>query len=1607
MASVLRDFFELSTVHAENYIRRIRDMRNIAYWKGYFYFMHFEDGTGTLAQGYYISKTTSDLSVASTVEVTILLSGSAAYEKTYCTRFLQLNTAAGGLFNTIVCCALLIVNPTSTALEIVQGNCLDDGSVTWSKKGSTVGANEGFLYDIVAEYPTPGTNSLYHILQILNSGSTTVLYSNTRNQFAGDSLNSVVLDAAAAQKEKVIAGWWDRDNSEYHLIYPPSTIWKEYKYVPKPAGVTYVQDMIFAIPSSYDIRRSLFWYEVVDADIGKVKYFMFNLYYLYWYNYKEAEWNNYETTIASEVNCGLWTRTFLELYSIKIFAWNNALWKLTDQIVLKKFQAFEPRDYKKVYLTNKNESLTGVIQFQDRNGSDDLSGWTDADNTLSVSKEIVGHKNTLNFKTDAINEAVEYTVTTSTSGRLEFHIKLKQTNKNVYFQIYSSTYLCRIRFSSAGNIYFEGTAASGILDTYSIDIWYKIAIDYIQNSTCTLYKDNVSLGTVTGNNVNFTKIRIVDTTGSAEVEFDSFGLSEDSYVSNTIDKIQAYAGHGDTLDDAIIGAGQNLGGLSYKLLDYDEGTLFGLVTYEMFKATIASIIRTTDTFEDESMDLYNDLEQLLVTAKVDEDNNDGRFRHEIKLKPWNVDDYNTKNKITVTLIQYTYAAMYKYILDNFALHKKYGEGTNALVNIFTATQISGADTGWTNGDYSGGTSSYINKKSFLNGFMKDVLQQYDNGAGQAFLTYTLPGNYTVFSGWIASSDIAKEVKLEFYDSGGRITLLNIDSSLIQIYTSTGFQTVGTPVNNTKFHWAIVFLKSTNQMQVYISGSYVNIYTVNRAFTDDYITYIKYGTNSTDTGYYGWHSDLYKGNSIVQALNTCCSISPLLTTKYDFRIKNKTIGQIEKLIDDETGYVVSERPDGLTYIDQYAPSGLTINKDEDQGITYQSLMGDKRQKFSLIIGYGGYIEGKQITSRAFGEPNYGTYEFWRPSINGQDPNDIYYDANGNPKSYRLDNAVQEVITKRNKFLRTQEMGKKEVGLFYVGTSFTYSNAQFKISGETWNCWRKVIFNMNLKDCRMEIADSLYTPSDQDGYADPEARLTQGIESNSENIVNNQQGIGQLEENVNSADGQGITPAYGKVDSNNNYSANSEVESFTEDKIDGTASNWENSDGSSCVSSFQSSITLTNSVNNKSVAFKNVMQFFDNNAAAKCQVTHTINGIIFSGWFASSNITFDTQIQFYEDANRIGIIRIDTDEIRWYGGSTITIIENINNNTAYHYLLIFDVDNDKVDIYINGFKYPTQSIEHNITTQINKVIFGTSTGDSNYYGYHITHYAGTDFYDALSSLFDGSWNPKQLITQKISGAIKTDNILTAYIEENARNLDENIWGFFLSQTTASALSSGSPINTTVGCHRILIVVNAGSDVSGTLTITGTTRDREDTSNSTPANTEDIVIDGLSTDNSSTDAQGNTVHEFLNVFMSDNWFEGAITISTTDLNISDLDIYAILYHQFDDFYNIYLKTLNVTAKVTNASGWFYMYLYLIDCVNLNKKYNIENIVAHEITAAITVANKGYRRRKKIRRVINGNEGHGVWGELFFGPAAATYWQDISIYLTGMLDGEDPLLE
>jgi len=236
-----------------------------------------------------------------------------------------------------------------------------------------------------------------------------------------------------------------------------------------------------------------------------------------------------------------------------------------------------------------------------------------------------------------------------------------------------------------------------------------------------------------------------------------------------------------------------------------------------------------------------------------------------------------------------------------------------------------------------------------------------------------------------------------------------------------------------------------------------------------------------------------------------------------------------------------------------------------------------------------------------------------------------------------------------------------------------------------------------------------------------------------------------------------------------------------------------------------------------------------------------------------------------------------------------------------------------------------------------------------------------------------------------------LFSVYEEQPSRNFNHQIHGAFEAALTGGAVSNGSPQVVSSGLSKLLFVVNAGADVNGTLTVTGTAVDRNSQTR-TPGATEDITIDTLTTDNSTTDAQGNTIHGFENAYVTSSWYLGSITLSTTDLNLSDIDVYNVGFEQVNDAPVLTLTTIDTTLLTTNASAWFYEYFYILE-VNGSKKCTITMSASLELPVGDTVADRVYRLREGNIDVDIDGTTDGFWIEVFFGPAAASYFDNVNI--------------
>ena len=235
------------------------------------------------------------------------------------------------------------------------------------------------------------------------------------------------------------------------------------------------------------------------------------------------------------------------------------------------------------------------------------------------------------------------------------------------------------------------------------------------------------------------------------------------------------------------------------------------------------------------------------------------------------------------------------------------------------------------------------------------------------------------------------------------------------------------------------------------------------------------------------------------------------------------------------------------------------------------------------------------------------------------------------------------------------------------------------------------------------------------------------------------------------------------------------------------------------------------------------------------------------------------------------------------------------------------------------------------------------------------------------------------------------LDSYLDIKTRQSVWDIHGGIESISTANALDSvPTDITDTIGLGKIIVVINAGGDVTGAITVTGTTVDR-DTGAETGADTDTLTVDTLTTDNSGTDAGGNVTYAFINAYITTKWFKGAVTLSTTNLTLTDVDIYQCSFEQFNDLPNVMIDTIDTNQLANNAAANIYWHLYSVkpsgDKVTLAKE------VSMELTAADVAANKHYRLRRGNLAISIDGTAEGFFVQCYPEPLASLYWEDINL--------------
>ncbi len=239
-----------------------------------------------------------------------------------------------------------------------------------------------------------------------------------------------------------------------------------------------------------------------------------------------------------------------------------------------------------------------------------------------------------------------------------------------------------------------------------------------------------------------------------------------------------------------------------------------------------------------------------------------------------------------------------------------------------------------------------------------------------------------------------------------------------------------------------------------------------------------------------------------------------------------------------------------------------------------------------------------------------------------------------------------------------------------------------------------------------------------------------------------------------------------------------------------------------------------------------------------------------------------------------------------------------------------------------------------------------------------------------------------------ARSVDIPIQSFTEHVERFGEHEVHGAVHDVSTGDPLDSGNDINLTIGISRIMLVLNAGGDASGSILITGTSVDR-DTKAETPADTETLTVSGLSTDDTTEVVTGVFRKGMSDAPITTKWWKGAIVISTSDLTLTDVDTYQVAYEQMNDQPGLTLKTFDADVHITNAAGWFYLYLYTV--VIADGLATVTMVAEHIVASGDAVADMHYRERRALLALALDGTTDGFFYDGFFGPTGQQYIKDL----------------
>ena len=247
-----------------------------------------------------------------------------------------------------------------------------------------------------------------------------------------------------------------------------------------------------------------------------------------------------------------------------------------------------------------------------------------------------------------------------------------------------------------------------------------------------------------------------------------------------------------------------------------------------------------------------------------------------------------------------------------------------------------------------------------------------------------------------------------------------------------------------------------------------------------------------------------------------------------------------------------------------------------------------------------------------------------------------------------------------------------------------------------------------------------------------------------------------------------------------------------------------------------------------------------------------------------------------------------------------------------------------------------------------------------------------------------------------ALRRTSLWSWTAERNVKTGLANLAGGMTNLVSDQALSNGSPINVTLNTAQLLVVLKTGgAPLPGSMKFTGTKVSPLGVE--TPAFEEDIAVDVLTTNGTSTTTNGTVIRDMENAYISRDQFRGTVTISTTDLNMTAVDVCSFVYAANPWSSAATMDAALFSATPTNSGAKVDILIYHIDKGGwADNKVTIKTVFHLESTGTLQADQLLSLRKISVPPyTIVPSEYDGIMINAAFYPTAQTYWDSINLGL------------